>query len=224
MQQPRLDGRKANQVRPYNLSQNLLNNSDGSSLFSSGEHNLICGVFGPVEIKHKDEVLGEAYVEVNYKPAIGIPGPNSKLIERAVRTTFDSVILKALHPRSMIQINLQPQNQDGEPISLAINATMAALLNASLPLNSLIVACSCAITNSGEILLDPLSSEIKTSASVHSFAFLNKIEDPKSSPLIFSESVGVYSLDQFLECHSLCLEAAIPTFAFLRESISSKLY
>ncbi|KAJ9053495.1 exosome non-catalytic core subunit rrp46 [Entomophthora muscae] len=221
MSSKRMDNRKAIQLRPFVTNQGLLSNADGSAEFCSGNHSITCGVYGPIEGRH-NEILGEAHVEVNYKPSSSIPGPETKLYEVAVRKTFDHVILKSLHPRSMIQINLQPLNIDGEQVSLAINCTMLALIDSGLPLSSMLGAVSCSISDQGTILLDPTTEEISSATSVHTFVFSSEVAKQDQAEIVFNESVGVYTFEQYSECFRMCLNAAKETISFLRDAIPKK--
>lgn len=122
----------------------------------------------------------------------------------------------------MIQINLQPTNPDGEQVSLAINCTMLALIDSGLPLSAMIGAVSCCISDQGTILMDPSEDELVTAASVHTFAFSSQAANQEQPDIVFNESIGSYTFDQYTECYNLCMIAAKQTISFLREAISKK--
>ena len=53
---------------------NSLRRADGSATFSIDDYSVIAGVNGPVEVQRRDELPEEAALEVNIRPAVGVPG------------------------------------------------------------------------------------------------------------------------------------------------------
>lgn len=53
-------------------SLSFLPRSDGSASFSQGRTSVIASVNGPMEVRIRDELPQEAYVEVIVRPAIGV--------------------------------------------------------------------------------------------------------------------------------------------------------
>jgi len=133
----RKDKRDSNQIRVIATEQGLLNRPDGSSRFNMGKiffyfifffffflnlkkkslcignTNVICSVYGPKEVKARNEKMDEATIEVIFKPQTGIPGPKEKLYEEILNQTVSSIILSTLHPRSLVSIVVQVVNDDG---------------------------------------------------------------------------------------------------------------
>jgi exosome complex component RRP46 len=52
----------------------ILRQADGSSSFTVNGYSVIAGVNGPVEVQRRDELPEEAAIEVNIRPASGVPG------------------------------------------------------------------------------------------------------------------------------------------------------
>ncbi|KAI9295193.1 ribosomal protein S5 domain 2-like protein [Neoconidiobolus thromboides FSU 785] len=215
----RSDNRQPKETRSIELLQGILDNADGSSKITGNEHSIICGIYGPVEVKNKDEILDEAYIEVNYKPSIGIPNPSCKYIEKGIKSTFESIIIATLHPRTMIQINLQPQTVDGDVIAYCINATTLALIDAGVPMSSLIASSSAAVFPDGTILLDPTSEELKNAESCHTFAFSSISEDS----LVYSDSIGKYSFEEYEDCYQLCYESSQKIIDIIKDTLEKKM-
>ncbi|GJJ72605.1 exosome complex component RRP46 [Entomortierella parvispora] len=227
--------RTANQLRPFFSSQNLLNRADGSAQFDFGGSSVLCSVVGPAEVKIRDEKLDRATIEVIARPLVGLPGIKDKSRERSIRETLEPLILSGLHPRTGIQIVVQTMKDDGCILSTAFNATVLALLDAGIPLNSILGSVTCIVDEkSGEILLDPTTEELSQAKSTHVFVFDNKSSisttgaaamdlDSESSPILFSDSTGLYTEEEYFKCANICHKAAQTVHGFIRTAVQKKL-
>ncbi|KAG0054923.1 Exosome component 5 [Gryganskiella cystojenkinii] len=231
---PRLDRTRtsANQLRPFFSSQNLLNRADGSAQFDFGGSSVLCSVVGPAEVKIRDEKLDRATIEVIARPLVGLPGIKDKARERFIRETLEPLVLSGLHPRTGIQIVVQTMKDDGSILSTAFNATVLALLDAGIPLNSIIGSVTCIVDEkSGEVLLDPTNEELAQAKSTHVFVFDNKgsigdkmeTDDDNTSPILFSDSTGLYTEEEYFECARICHKAAQSVHGFIRTAVQKKL-
>jgi exosome complex component RRP46 len=70
----RRDGRESNQLRPVTSESGLLNKADGSAQYSIGATSVIAAVYGPMEVKQRDEILDRATVQVTFKPNNSLSG------------------------------------------------------------------------------------------------------------------------------------------------------
>jgi len=162
--------------------------------------------------------LDKATIDVLVRPLVGAPGTKDKTHEYIIRSTFESVIQSGLHPRTQIQIVSQVMMDDGSIIAAAINATTMALIDAGIPMKDIVAAVSCVINNDDQILLDPTAQEMENVKSVHTFAF-NKT----SSSLLFCESLGLFTDDQYFNCYEICKVAAGQIFENIRDAVTNKL-
>ncbi|CAG8504956.1 4581_t:CDS:2 [Diversispora eburnea] len=202
MSSNRVDKRKFTEIRPISIEQNYVN-KDGSALFKFGDSAVLCSINGPTEVKVRDEKLDKATIDVSFKPWIGSPGTNEKTHELVLRSTLESIIQTNLHPRTLIQVVCQVLMDDGSILATAINATTMALINAGISMRDIVVAVSCVICKDGTILIDPKVQEIEENQSFHTFAF-NKV----SLNLLFCESFGVFTEQQYFDCYELSKTAA----------------
>ncbi|KAJ2725804.1 exosome non-catalytic core subunit rrp46 [Coemansia sp. Benny D115] len=212
----RPDRREAGQIRALNCTLGSLSRTDGSAQFSSGGTSMLCGVHGPVDVKLYDEKLDRAYIEVKHRPDIGTPTTKDKWVESAIRQTFERNILAHLHPRTLIQINLQVREDDGSAVSAAINATTMALVDAGVAMRFMVAAATCAVVR-GELLVDPVAEEIKEATAVHTFAFTKDSADP-----VYIDSRGEFTMEEYNKCQDLCALAADRILAFMRTAIEGK--
>ncbi|KAF9364222.1 Exosome component 5 [Mortierella sp. NVP85] len=227
-----------NQLRPFFTSQNLLNRADGSAQFDFGESSVLCSVVGPAEVKIRDEKLDRATIDVVARPLVGIPGVKDKTIERNIREVLESLVLSGLHPRTGIQIVVQTMRDDGCILSTAFNAVILALLDAGIPLRSILGSVTCIIdSRTNQILLDPTTEELTNAKSTHVFVFDNKAPTTTTeditmdgdsgrldqSGILFSDSTGLFTEEEFFECANACFSAAQTVHGFIRTAVSKKL-
>ncbi|KAI9151088.1 exosome non-catalytic core subunit rrp46 [Blastocladiella emersonii ATCC 22665] len=192
----RPDGRTNGMLREMNCSRGLLHRADGSAQFSAHKTSVLCGVYGPTEVKLRDEELDRATLEVVFKQNIGMAGPRERAIETTVRSTLEPLIKLNLHPRTLIQVTLQTVQGDGSLLAAACNAACIALMDAGVPLHSAFAAVSLAITDSGAILFDPSREEEELAQSTHTFVFDADLEGAYA---VHSE--GSFTQEQFEKCY-----------------------
>ncbi|KAI9139633.1 ribosomal protein S5 domain 2-type protein [Paraphysoderma sedebokerense] len=214
----RPDKRTIGQIRPMACSQGLLNRADGSSRFNLDKTSVICSVYGPTEVKLKNEQLDRATIEVNVKPSVGLSTTQERHLENTLRMSLEDVILSVLHPRTSIQITFQIMWDDGSVLAACMNAAMLALIDAGVPLKATFGAISIAIAGNGQIMLDPLKSEMETADSIHTYMF-----DSISSDAYSTRSIGTFTEEEFNQCYDLAVLAIPKIIGFLRTAIEKKL-
>ncbi|KAJ2780678.1 exosome non-catalytic core subunit rrp46 [Coemansia javaensis] len=214
----RADRREGDQIRALHCVLGQLGRADGSAQFSAGDTSVLCGVLGPVDVRVYDEKLDRAHVEVRFRPDIGLPATKDKWVEAALRSTFERVILGHLHPRTLVQINVQVRQGDGSVDAAAINATTLALVDASVPLRTMVAAASCAVLPGGAVVVDPTQEEADGARSVHTFAFGAGC----SSEPVYSDSRGDFAAAEYDACYDLCAATAERVAAFMRAAIEGK--
>lgn len=92
---------------------------------------MLVAVYGPAEVKLKDEIMDKATVKVIFQPKTDIAGTiqehsHKNLIlfvfiigteerekEVIIRKTMENVIISSLHPRTLITIVIQVLHDDG---------------------------------------------------------------------------------------------------------------
>ncbi|KAJ2805582.1 exosome non-catalytic core subunit rrp46 [Coemansia guatemalensis] len=215
----RPDRREATQIRALHCALGQLSRVDGSAQFSLGDTSVLCGVYGPVDVKIYDEKIDRAHIEVKFRPDIGVPTTKDKWTESAVRQTFEQLILAQLHPRTLVQINIQVRQADGAVDAAAINAATMALVDAAIPLHSMVAAATCAVLESGEIVVDPNQEEADQARSIHTLAFENKTTEGPA----YVDSRGDFTMDEYNRCYDLCATSAERVLAFMRSAIESKI-
>ncbi|KAJ2740343.1 exosome non-catalytic core subunit rrp46 [Coemansia sp. BCRC 34301] len=218
----RPDRREASQLRALHCSLGQLNRADGSAQFAAGSTSVVCGVYGPVEAKVYEEKLDRAVVEVKFRADIGAPTTKDKWVETAVRSTFEREILAHLHPRTLVQINIQLREGDGSVDAAAINATTLALVDAGIPLKCMITAATCAVLSDNITVVDPTQEEVDAARSVHTLAFASPPSGSSAHGPLYVDSRGTFSMAEYNHCYDLCVLAAERVLAFMRTVVESK--
>lgn len=80
-------------------------------------------------------------------------------LSRSLHASLCKSVLHTLHPRTEIKIVVQILHDDGSLFAATINATTLALIDAGIPLRSLVVAIGCVTRKNGLIILDPTKVE-----------------------------------------------------------------
>lgn len=201
----------------------FLPRSDGSASFSQGRTSVIASVNGPMEVRIRDELPQEAYVEVIVRPAIGVTsmpllsslaifppaldadfsssGTREKYLESRLLSALKPIILRSNHPRTLIQIVVQVVQSAGVEdnavatlllLAPALNAAVLALLDAGVPLKSVLAATTVAfLKGSGELIVEPGLEDLKNATSKHVLAFTS------TGQLGFVESEGEFEYEDF---------------------------
>jgi ribonuclease PH len=91
----------------------LLSNAHGSAKYKQGESSVLAAVYGPAEVKTREEQGDRATVNVVFKRRDGKPGRQEKEYEKLLRNTLESIIMTKLHPRTSITIIAQVLVDDG---------------------------------------------------------------------------------------------------------------
>lgn len=125
----------------------VLSKSDGSASWQQSQgSNVLASVNGPIEVRLRDEVLGEANLDLKILPSSGLTGTRERYIENIVRSAVRPSLLLGLHPRSLIQITCQvvSENEDSKDIldviASAVNSIVMASVDAGLSMSCMLAA------------------------------------------------------------------------------------
>ncbi|MCJ1418456.1 exosome non-catalytic core subunit rrp46 [Xylographa parallela] len=181
-----------------------LQRADGSASYSWNGYSVLAAVNGPVDVQRRDELPEESAVDVIVRPAAGIGGVRERHLETIIQRTLRHIILVASHPRKLIQITLQvtgtPEHDSkSENLTQAssnlqilpplLQASVLALLSASIPLTVLITSVLVAVDIDGNLNHNPSPVEISSAASLHVLAFSSH------GRLLVAESEGLFDMD-----------------------------
>jgi exosome complex component RRP41 len=146
----RLDGRRWNELRRITHSLSTQPSADGSSLFTMGNTMVVCTVTGPREGKgQRDPHNALVETEITLAPFAGTDrrkrSKNDKRLlelQQSISAAFASHLFTHLYPRSTITIALHVLSLDGALLAACLNAASLALVDAGLPMPSIMAACT----------------------------------------------------------------------------------
>ncbi len=158
----RLDGRRADEIRPMKIEIGVLSRADGSCYLEWGRNKILVGVFGPREAHPRRLQRADAAV-VRYRYNMASfsvedrarPGPSRRSIEisKVSREAFEPVIMAELYPKTAIDIFVEILQADAGTRTAAINASSIALADAGIPMKGLVTSCAFGKVD-GQIVLD----------------------------------------------------------------------
>ena len=158
----RLDGRRADEIRPMKIEIGVLSRADGSCYLEWGKNKVLVGVFGPREVHpRRTQRADTAVIRYKYNMASfsvedrARPGPSRRSIEisKVSREAFEPVIMTELFPKTAIDIFVEVLQADAGTRTAAINASSVALADAGIPMKGLITSCAFGKVD-GQIVLD----------------------------------------------------------------------
>ncbi|KAG0667749.1 exosome non-catalytic core subunit rrp46 [Maudiozyma exigua] len=212
-----------------NVQTGYLQNVDGSCLYSLNSTKVISSVTGPIEPKPRQELPTQLAIEINLRPATGVPTTREITLQDKIRTVITPILASYKFPRQLCQITLQLL-QSGETESLfnqlelaaCINSTVFALVDSGVPLKNLAIATTIVIDSNNNIIHENITDDIlKNNKSVHVIVY--QIENNKPSNLLLMDSHGDFDEQDVLKV----LEASESNVRQLnksfREYIQSKL-
>jgi exosome complex component RRP41 len=148
----RTDGRRWNELRRLTSSLSTQPSADGSSLFTQGNSLVTCTISGPREARsgaQRDSTQAIIETELTIAPFAQTDrrkfGKNDKRmveLQTAISRAFQTHCFTHLYPRSEIRIALHVLSLDGGLLSCCLNAASLALVDAGVPMPSLLAACT----------------------------------------------------------------------------------
>ncbi|TPX36904.1 hypothetical protein SmJEL517_g00870 [Synchytrium microbalum] len=203
----------------------LLNRPDGSSQFTWTSPNysttsVLCSVYGPVEVLIRDEKVDRATVTIDVQPLSGSKNTTCTLMQYQLRQIFTPLILTALHPRTAISMTFQIMADDGGVLAACINSGVFALLDAGIPIKSLVAALDVAFLSDGSLVIDPCLLEEAEASSNHVFAFDGR--DDAVGSVVGNVSMGLFTEADFVTCHDVSKSGITALFQFMRQTMEGK--
>lgn len=190
---------------------------------------VIAAVYGPKQVANRRENYEKVTLEVIWKRAIGQSDRSEREAEVIVRKTLESVVLSDLHPRMGITLTLQVCQDDGSLLSCALNAASAALVDAGIPMKTLLVSVTCGVAAGGQVILDPTIAEEKSCQGSVCFALQSppravgrpeeKLAEPWDNGIVTSVTKGSMSVDSYFECLERAMAATEVVARFIQTLI-----
>ncbi|KAJ9605650.1 Exosome non-catalytic core component [Cladophialophora chaetospira] len=149
----RQDGRRWNELRSITASISTQPSSDGSSLLTLGNTMVLCTVTGPREGRgQRDNNNATVETDINVAPFATMDrrrrirgDKRVQELQSTISSAFQSHLFTHLYPRSAISISLHVLSLDGGLLVACLNAASLALVDAGVPMPSILSAVSCGV-------------------------------------------------------------------------------
>ena len=158
----RIDGRTAEQHRPFKVEAGVLNNADGSAYVEIGKNKVLAAVYGPREChpRHLQDPT-KAIVQCKYNmQSFSVsdrkrPGPDRRSIEisKIISEALEKVVLTELYPRASIDVYIEILQANAGTRCAGLTAASVALADAGIPMRDIVPALAAGKAD-GHVLLD----------------------------------------------------------------------
>jgi len=147
----RKDGRKVDELRKMNAKVGIIENADGSAMFSFGDTIAIAAVYGPKEMhpQHKQDpetgVLRCTYNMMSFSVTDRMrPGPNrrSSEISKITEWALKPVVMIERFANKVIDVHITILQADASTRCAGINAAAMALAHAGIPMKDIVSSVS----------------------------------------------------------------------------------
>lgn len=178
-----------------NVQTGYLQNVDGSCLYETKYTKVISSVTGPIEPKARQELPTQLAIELNIRPAAGVPTTREVNIQDKVRAVITPILVAYKYPRRLCQITLQLL-QAGETetyfhlleLISCINSSVFALIDSGIALNSIALGVPVVVTQDDSIIMEPSNDDLKIAKSIHAVVF--QVIENKPSNVLLMDSLG----------------------------------
>ena len=147
----RPDGRKVNELRPYEAKVGIIPNADGSAMYKSGDTIAIAAVYGPRKMhpQHSQNpekgTLRCTYNMNSFSVSERIrPGPSrrSTEISKITEWALEPVVMLDDYPNQVIDVHINIIQADAGTRCAGINAAAMALAHAGIPMKEMVSSIS----------------------------------------------------------------------------------
>ncbi|HYB68109.1 MAG TPA: exosome complex exonuclease Rrp41 [Candidatus Acidoferrales bacterium] len=221
----RLDGRKADELRPVKLEVGVISNADGSAYIEHGKNKILAAVYGPREVHPKHLALQDrTVVKCRYHMAPfsvqerKSPAPSRREVElsKMIRESLEPAIFMEYYPRTMIDVFIEVLQADGGTRCASITAAALALADSGIPMRDLVVACAAGkIDNT--VVLDLMDTEDKVGSADVPVALM-----PNLNAVTLLQMDGNLTREEFETAVNMALDGCRKIYAMQKEALKTK--
>ena len=221
----RLDGRKADELRPVKLEVGVLSNADGSAYIEHGKNKILAGVYGPKEMHPKHLSRPDRMVlRCRYHMAPfsvderKSPAPSRREIElsKVIRESLEPAVFVDYYPRSGIDIYIEVLQADGGTRCASITATALAIADAGIPMRDLVVACAAGKVEN-KVVLDLMDTEDKVGVADVPVAFM-----PNLNAVTLLQMDGILTPKEFENAVNMAIQGCKEIYTLQKEALKTK--
>jgi exosome complex component RRP41 len=221
----RLDGRKADELRPIKIEVGVLSNADGSAYIEQGKNKILAAVYGPKEMHPKHLSLPDRMVlRCRYHMAPfsvqerKSPAPSRREVElsKVIRESLEPSVFLEYYPRTGIDVFVEVLQADGGTRCASITAASLAIADAGIPMRDLVVACAAGKVDD-TVVLDLMDMEDKVGVADVPVAYM-----PNLNAVTLLQMDGILTSDEFENAVNLAMEGCKKIYALQKEALKTK--
>lgn len=221
----RLDGRKADELRPIKLEVGVIPNADGSAYVEHGKNKILAAVYGPREVHPKHLALQDrAVLKCRYHMAPfsvqerKSPAPSRREVElsKVIRESLEPAIFMEYYPRTMIDVFVEVLQADGGTRCASITAAALALADSGIPMKDIVVACAAGKVDD-TVVLDLMDAEDKLGAADVPVALM-----PNQNAVTLLQMDGILTQEEFEKAVNMALEGCKQIYSMQKEALKKK--
>lgn len=218
----RLDGRRADELRPVRIEAGVLRRADGSAYIEWGGNKVLAAVYGPREAhpRHLQDPA-RALVQCRYNMApFSVsdrkrPGPDRRSVEisKVISEAFSSVVFKEQFPRTSVDIFIEVLQADAGTRCAGLTAASVALADAGVPMRDLVTSCASGKID-GVVCLDLNKEEDNFGEADCPMAIV-----PRTGEVVLLQMDGHLTYDEFQKAMQLSIGAAHRLYDMQRDAL-----
>lgn len=221
----RMDGRKADELRPVTIEAGVLKRADGSAYIEWGHNKVLAAVYGPRETHPKHLAQPDrAIVQCRYSMAafsVGErkrPGPDrrSQEISKVISRALENVIFVEQFPRASVDIFIEVLEANAGTRCVGLTAASVALADAGIPIKDLVPSCAVGKI-AGTVVLDLMKEEDNYGEADMPVAIL-----PKTGEILLMQMDGHLTREEFEYGFKLVTNACKQIYEKQKEALRQK--
>ena len=221
----RLDGRKADELRPLKLQVGVLSNADGSAYIEHGKNKILAAAFGPREMHPKHLSLPDRMVlRCRYHMAPfsvqerKSPAPSRREVElsKVIKESLEPALFLELYPRTGVDVFVEVLQADGGTRCASITAAALAIADSGVPMRDLVVACAAGKIDD-TVVVDLYDAEDKLGAADVPVAYM-----PSLNAITLLQMDGILTPDEFEKAVSMAMDGCKKIYEMQKEALKTK--
>jgi exosome complex component RRP41 len=221
----RLDGRKADELRPLKLQVGVLPNADGSAYIEHGKNKILAAAFVPREMHPKQLSQPDKMVlRCRYHMAPfsvqerKSPAPSRREVElsKVIKECLEPALFLDLYPRTGIDLYIEVLQADGGTRCASITAAALALADAGVPMRDLVVGCAAGKIDD-TVVLDLYDAEDKLGAADVPVAYM-----PSLNAVTLLQMDGILTTDEFELAMNMAIDGCKKIYEMQKEALKTK--
>jgi exosome complex component RRP41 len=221
----RLDGRRADELRPIKIEAGILKNADGSAYIEWGKNKVLAAVYGPREV-HPRHLMNpsRAIVQCKYNMAAFSvedrkrPGYDrrSTEISKVISNAMEHVVFTERFPRTTIDVYIEVLQANAGTRCAGLTVASVALADAGIPMSDIVPSCAAGKID-GKIVIDLFKDEDNYGSADMPIAYV-----PRTGKILLLQMDGHLTVDEFNKALDMSINACKKIYDIQRRSLRDR--